>query len=192
MPTGGLLRSIVVTVELTAVGTLFSLSVTALGAYALSRRSLPGTRLLRVLAFLPLLVNAGLIPLYLTVRRLGLVDTFGAMVLPFSVNLIFLHVMIHLFASRDIRAFEDSARTDGAGAWRVFAQIVVPIFVPAISKVALFYGVAYWNSWFPAFIFVSRGSLYPMQMIVQELALSSSTPHQTGIALASAGLLATE
>ncbi len=155
----------------TGVGTAINVTLTVLAGYALSRRDFKGRNVITGFVVFTMLFNGGLIPLYLVVRNLGLLNTLGAMVLPTAVNVINLIIARTFFASTIPDELLEAARVDGCGTARFFFQIVLPISPAIIAVEVLFYGVFHWNSFFEALIFLHDPDKYPLQMVLREILL---------------------
>lgn len=155
----------------TGVGTAINVTLTVFAGYALSRRDFKGRNVITGFIVFTMLFNGGLIPLYLVVRNLGLLNTLGAMVLPTAVNVINLIIARTFFASTIPDELLEAARVDGCGTARFFFQIVLPISPAIIAVEVLFYGVFHWNSFFEALIFLHDPDKYPLQMVLREILL---------------------
>lgn len=165
-------RALGVTVFITVVGTAINLLLTTLIAYPLSRRDLPGRTLLLIVVIVPMLFNSGIIPLYLIVQKLGLINTVWAMILPNAVSGFNVLVMKSFFESLPDELV-DAARIDGASEMRILWSIIVPLSVPVMLTVGLFYAVGHWNEFLQAILFVRNPDLYPLQVVVRNLLLQS-------------------
>ena len=118
--------------------------------------------------FFTMLFEGGLIPLYMTVAGLGLLDTIWALVLPRGVQVFLVLLMLNFFRQVP-RELQDAAEIDGAGKWRILWQVYVPVSLPAIATITLFSGVFHWNSWFDGLIFANHPERYPLQTYLQIL-----------------------
>lgn len=165
-------RALGVTVFITVVGTAINLLLTTLIAYPLSRRDLPGRTLLLIIVIVPMLFNSGIIPLYLIVQKLGLINTVWAMILPNAVSGFNVLVMKSFFESLPDELV-DAARIDGASELRILWSIIVPLSVPVMLTVGLFYAVGHWNEFLQAILFVRDTDLYPLQVVVRNILLQS-------------------
>ncbi|MBN2980816.1 MULTISPECIES: carbohydrate ABC transporter permease [Cohnella] len=154
-------------------GTLINLVLTTMGAYPLSRTNLPGKSVLMALIVFTMFFSGGLIPSYLNVRELGLYDTYWAILLPGAVSAFNLIVMRTFFQSIPEGLIE-SAKIDGANDFRILWQMVLPLSMPVIAVMTLFYAVSHWNSWFSAMIYLQDPNLYPLQLILREILIQSS------------------
>ena len=157
-----------ITVFITLVGTFVNLVLTALMAYPLSRQDLPFRGPLLLMVVFTLIFNGGIIPTYLIVQATGLLDTVWAMIVPNAIWSFNLLIMKSFFENLPKELFE-SARIDGAHEFRVLAQIVLPLSVPVLITVGLFYGVGHWNEFFQAIMYTTKPDLKPLQVIVYNL-----------------------
>ncbi len=144
-------------------------------AYGLSRPSVPGSRLVLVLVLGTLLFSAGLIPNYLVVRQLGLIDTYGSLVLPGAISAFNLVVLRQFFMSLPAELLE-SARLDGASDLWILLRIVLPLSKPVLAVVALFYGVAHWNDFFAATLYLNDAHKWPIQLVLRQYVLQGGAP----------------
>ncbi len=165
-------RSYGVTVFITVVGTAVNLILTLLTAYPLSRKDLPGRKLLIGVIVVPLLFSGGLIPTYLVVKATGLLNSLWALIIPHAVWSYNVLIMRTFIATLEPSLF-DAARIDGAGEWRVLAQVVVPLSLPSIATVGLYYGVAHWNEFLNAIFYVTDRSKYPLQVVLRNILVTS-------------------
>ena len=174
------------TVSRTVVGTLATLLVTFTGAYALSKRNLPFRASITAVYLMTLFFSGGLIPFYLLVRGLGLINTRMVLILPLAIN-VFNIIIARNFLMTIDQAMEDSAVIDGAGYWRVLFRIMVPLSRPVIAVIALWTAVSYWNEWFQAMIFAPKKHLQVLQMLAFHQGPRSSLPAtaRTGISAGS-------
>lgn len=166
------------TIKYLLIGTTLNMFMTILGAYCFSRN---GPMLMRPLTFVVIFtmyISGGLIPLYLLVRQLGIYNTTWAVILPTAVSTYNLIVMRTSFAAVPV-SLEESARLDGANDLFILWRVVVPLSKPVIAVMILFYGVGHWNSWFPASIYFQDRTLYPLQLVLREILISSSTENMT-------------
>lgn len=157
------------TIFYTLLGTLINLAVTLPCAYALSRQELVGKNVIMILLVFTMFFEGGLIPTYLLVRDLGLVNTVWAMVLPNAAAMWNIIVTMTFFKVTIPRALEEAAEIDGASQIRTFFQIVLPLSAPIIAVMALFYGVGHWNQYFGALIYLQDRELFPLQLILREI-----------------------
>ncbi|KUP97024.1 carbohydrate ABC transporter permease [Thermobifida cellulosilytica] len=159
---GVVTRAVAVSIGVTAVGTAISLA-----AYGLAR---PGSLLHRPLLFLVLLTflfGPGMIPSYLMVSSLGLIDSYWALVLPTAVNAFNLVVMRAFFMNIP-REVSDSARVDGASEWKILTRLVLPMSKGVVAVVGLFYAVGYWNAFFNAILYINDNAKWPLQLVLRQ------------------------
>ncbi|MBM7789507.1 carbohydrate ABC transporter permease [Tenggerimyces flavus] len=170
---GVVTRATLVSVGVTVVGTFLSLACTAALAYGLSR---PGSLLHRPMIFLllgSLLFSPGLIPTYLMVKQLGLLDSYWSLILPVLVNGFNVIVMRAFFMELPEELLE-SARLDGASELRILLQIVLPLSKAVMAVIGLFYAVAYWNAFFNALLYMSTPEKWPMSLVLRTYVVNQS------------------
>jgi ABC-type glycerol-3-phosphate transport system permease component len=163
---GVVARALLVSIGVTGVGVVLSVSATVLAAYGLSRPDSFGHRPILYTALFTLLFAPGIIPLYLTIKQLGLLNSYWSLVLPTAMNA-FNFVIVRTFFSRLPQELFDAARVDGAGELRILLRIVLPMSKAVVSVIALFYGVAYWNAFFNAMLFITDETKWPLQVILR-------------------------
>lgn len=164
-----------VTIFITVVGTLVNLILTSLMAYPLSRRNLPGRSMFLLMVVFTLLFSGGLIPTYLVVKSLGLLDSVWSMILPNAIWSFNILIMKSFFESLPEELFE-SARMDGAKEFRILWQIVLPLSIPSMLTIGLFYMVGHWNEFFQAIMYVTDRSLFPLQVVIREILMLTQQP----------------
>ncbi|MEV0587272.1 carbohydrate ABC transporter permease [Nonomuraea sp. NPDC050310] len=167
-------RALVISLLVTVVGTVLSLGCSTLLAYALSRPGSLGSRPLLMLVLFTLLFSPGIIPLYLVVRQLGLLESHWSLILPVLING-FNVIVIRSFFLDLPRDLLDSARMDGAGELRVLWQIVLPLSKAVLAVVGLFYAVSYWNSFFAAQLYLNDSADWPLQLVLRTYVVDGST-----------------
>lgn len=168
-------RAFQITIFVTVVGTAINLTLTALLAYPLSRKGMPGRRLFLFMVVFTLLFNGGIIPTYLIVKATGLIDTVWALIVPNAIWSFNVLVMKGFFENLPEEIFE-SARIDGAHEWRILLRIAVPLSIPSIMTIGLFYAVGHWNSFFAAIMYITDRSLFPLQVVVREILMMTQQP----------------
>lgn len=157
------------------VGTLINLTMTFMGAYVLARRTFSGRKVLMMLFMFTMFFSGGMIPTYLWIRQLGLLDTRWAIVLPGAVSVYNLIVM-RTFIENDIPvALIESAHIDGANEFVIMGRIVLPLCKAVVAVMILFYGVGHWNSYFSAMIYLNSKELHPMQLLLRSIVIQNST-----------------
>ncbi len=168
-------RAMMVSVLVTVVGTLLSLFLTTTLAYGLSRtRAVPGSKAVLLLVLFTMFFSAGIIPNYLLVRSLGLLDSLWALILPVALSGFNMVVVRNFFMGIPDSLLE-SARIDGASDFRIFAGIVLPLSKPVLAVIGLFYAVNYWNSYFTALIYINDSSKWPIQVVLNQYVIQGSS-----------------
>ncbi|QOR72519.1 carbohydrate ABC transporter permease [Ruania alkalisoli] len=170
---GVITRAAVVSVGVTVVGTSLSLFVSTLLAYALSRPYMAGRGVMLWLLLATLLFTPGMIPTYLTVKQLGLIDSWWALILPMAVSA-FNVIVIRAFFQNVPGELIDSARIDGANEWMVFSRICIPLSKAVLAVVGLFYAVGYWNNFFNALLYLNDSSMWPLQLVLRTYVINGS------------------
>lgn len=161
-------RAFGVSIFITMFGTLLNLIVTTLMAYPLSKPDFRLRKPLLMAVIFTTLFSGGLVPTYLVVRQLGLLNTYWSLMLPGLVNAFNLLVMRAFFANLPAE-IEEAAKIDGASDWQVLWQIVIPLSKPILATVGLFYAVAHWNSFFDAILYISRAEMQPLQVVLRSI-----------------------
>ncbi|WP_026672945.1 carbohydrate ABC transporter permease [Alkalihalobacterium bogoriense] len=161
-------RSFKNAVIITVFGTVINMVFTTLMAYALSKEWLPGRSFINFLVLFSMLFSGGMIPLYLIVNGLGLLDSYWALWLTSAISPFYLIVMRGLFKNIP-RELEEAARMDGCGEWRLFFTIALPLAKPALATFTIFYIVAHWNSYFDAVLYLHDQSRMPLQVMLRRL-----------------------
>ncbi|MCU6790979.1 carbohydrate ABC transporter permease [Paenibacillus sp. WQ 127069] len=159
---------------ITVAGTLISMALTVLAAYALSKKTLPYGRFLMMLFVITMFFSGGLIPTYLVVKQVGLMNSLWGLILPVALapfNLI----LIRNFFMGVPESLEESARMDGANNWRILGSIYLPLSKPALATISMFYAVGYWNSFFQAMMYITERRLMPLQMFLLQLVTDEKT-----------------
>jgi putative aldouronate transport system permease protein len=159
-------------------GTVLNLLMTSFGAYVLSRKNVLWRNVIMFAVVFTMFFNGGLIPFYLTVKNLALTDKLWAMILPTAMSTYNLIVMRTSFAAIP-DSMEESAKIDGANDFTILFRIILPLSMPVVAVMILFYGVAHWNAWFNAMIFLRSRENYPLQLILREILIASSTDDMT-------------
>ncbi|GGJ07006.1 carbohydrate ABC transporter permease [Paenibacillus hunanensis] len=157
------------TILYTVVGTLVNLLVTIPAAYALSRSDFVGRGFFMAMFLVTMFFSGGLIPTYLLVKNLGLVNTMWALILPGAASVWNIIVARTFFQSTIPKELQEAAHIDGCTNLRLFWKIVIPLSAPIIAVMALFYGVGHWNSYFNALVYLNDESKYPLQMVLRQI-----------------------
>lgn len=170
-PGSAIRQGLNISLAVTSVGTLLSMMATAALAYGLSREGLPGRRFFTVMILFTMLFERGMVPFFLVVRALGLLDTLASLVLPFLVNAYYLFIAVKFFEKLP-RDYQDAARLDGCSDIGVFFRVILPLSRPILSTMALFYVIDYWNQWFWPIVFVRNPQLRPLQTVLRGIVAS--------------------
>ncbi|GHU90812.1 ABC transporter permease [Spirochaetia bacterium] len=177
---GKMMRGIGVTLIVTLAGTLLSMVVTISGAYALTKKTMPGRNFIFDAIILTMFFSGGLVPYFLTIRSLGLINKIWVMIIPVAVNTFNLILMKNFLAAIPAE-LEESARIDGANDIVVLIRIIVPVSKPIIATIALFYAVDRWNEWWNAMIFINDTKLYPLQLVLREAIININAMLRDGM-----------
>lgn len=166
---GGVIRNaMLVTALITLVGTAASMLMTTTLAYGLSRtKEVPYSKVALVYVLATMLFSAGMIPNYLLVKNLGMLDSWASLVVPGLIDAFNMIVIRNFFMELPSELME-AARIDGASEWRIFWQIVLPLSKPILAVMSLFYAVRYWNTFFNAMLYISTPSKWPIQVVLNQ------------------------
>ncbi|MFC9776453.1 carbohydrate ABC transporter permease [Paenibacillus chitinolyticus] len=167
------LNSFKISITITVVGTLLSLFLTTITAYPLSKTRLRGRKWLLLAFIFTMLFSGGLIPMYLLMQNLNLVNTLPALFLPAMVNVYNMLIIKNYFEGLP-ESLEESAKMDGASNLRILFSIMLPLSMPVLATIGLFFAVYFWNDYFAAMIYITNPSLKPMQLFLKELLISST------------------
>ncbi|NGP61305.1 carbohydrate ABC transporter permease [Paenibacillus thiaminolyticus] len=162
------------TFKLLLVGLPLSLFLTSSMAYALSRSKFPGKKIIFFLVLFTMIFNGGIVPLYLIMKSLHLTGSLWSVILAGSFSAFNMILMMNYFQSLP-ESLMESARLDGAGEWRILFSVVLPLAAPIMATITLFYGVAYWNSWYDAMIFLRKADQLPLQNVLRTIIVESQT-----------------
>ena len=179
-------RSYLNTIIYTVVGTLIAVSMSALCAYPLSRKKFYGRNVFTFMIIVTMFFDAGMISNFMVVDNLHLLNTIWAIVLPGAINAWYMVIMRTFFQQLPEEIFE-SAYLDGANDLIIFTKIVLPLSVPTIATMILFYAVGYWNGWFSALIYLDDKVKYPVQWIMRTIVLSGETTSMASAASSMTG-----
>ncbi len=157
----------------TAIGTVTQLFFTAMGAYVLSKRFFPHRTFWTFFIVFTMFFSGGLIPSYLVVKNLGLLDTYASMILPGFISAYNMVIMRNYFQSLP-EEIEESCLIDGAGRFRIFTQIILPLSKPILATVALWLAVGHWNSWFDVLIYISDDTKFTLQIVLRRIIITGS------------------
>ncbi|MFK7696751.1 carbohydrate ABC transporter permease [Paenibacillus sp. HJGM_3] len=167
------------TIRYTAVHVVLTLIATAAMAYPLAKKWLPGRRLILVLCAFTLLFSGGMIPTFLVVQKLGILNTIWAIVLPTMISTWYLFIMRTFFEALP-EELEDAATIDGCSSFQVLLRIVIPLSMPVMATIGLFTAVNQWNAFFDALIYMNDRSMYPLQIMLRNILVAGSTIQAEG------------
>lgn len=166
-----------VTGFIVVVGTFLNLVMTMIFAYVLSRRGMFWNRFLSIMVIITMYFNGGLIPNFLVVKGLGLYDSIWSLILPGLISTYLLIIMRTAIMGVPAE-LEESARLDGAGELRILFRIVMPVIIPTIAALGLFYAVQHWNSWSNALIYIKSKENYPLQLVLRTILINNQAGSQ--------------
>ncbi|MGG4341985.1 carbohydrate ABC transporter permease [Paenibacillus lautus] len=167
------------TIRYTFLQTVLTLIATSAMAYPLAKRWLPGRRVILLMAAFTLLFSGGMIPTFLIVQKLGMLDTIWAIVLPSLISTWYLFIMRTFFEALP-EELEDAAAIDGCGSMQILVRIVLPLSVPVMVTIGLFTAVNQWNSFFSALIYLNDREMYPLQIMMRNILIAGTNVQGEG------------
>jgi putative aldouronate transport system permease protein len=169
-------------ISILLIGVPLSLFLSSATGYALSRKHYPGRRFFLYLVLFTMIFHGGIVPTYLVVRNLRLTNTIWSVILTGGMNTFYMILMFNYFQTLP-ESLMESARLDGAGEWTILFRIVLPLSLPIVATLTLFYTVDKWNEWFGAMIFIRRNSLQPLQLVLRSIVFDSITTTENASAM---------
>lgn len=166
------------TIIIVVFGTSLNIFMTVLGAYVLSRKGLMLNGAITLMIIFTMYFSGGMIPSYLLVRGLHLDNTLLSVIIPGAISTFNLIIMRTAFAAIP-DSMEESAMLDGASHFTILSKIMLPLAGPTVAVLVLYYGVAHWNAWFNAMIYIRKRSLFPLQLILREIIVQNDTNSMT-------------
>lgn len=166
------------TIIIVVGGVVLNIFMTVLGAYVLSRKGVMLNRIITLGIIFTMYFSGGLIPSYLLIRSLHLDNTLYSLIIPGAISTFNLIIMRTAFAAVP-DSMEESAKLDGASHFTILFKIMIPLALPTVAVLVLYYGVAHWNSWFSAMIYLRKRELYPLQLILREVIIQNDTQAMT-------------
>ncbi len=160
------------TFKILILGLPLSLFLTTSMAYGLRRNKFPGKKLIFMLVLFTMIFNGGIVPLYLVMKDLHLTGNLWSVILAGSFSAFNLILMSNYFSSLP-ESLMESARLDGAGEWRILFSVVLPLSAPIVATITLFYGVAFWNGWYDAMIFLRKADQMPLQNVLRSIIMEA-------------------
>ncbi|HWJ77043.1 MAG TPA: carbohydrate ABC transporter permease [Niallia sp.] len=173
LSTPTIFKSLAVSIGVTGVGTLVSMVLTSLMAYGLSRKYLHGRGFINFLVVFSMLFSGGMIPTFLVVKALGLIDSYWSLIIPVAINAFNLIIMRNFFQALP-DSLEESAKMDGCTDLGVFWKIMLPLALPSIATISLFYAVTYWNTYMNAILYLNDSNKWPIQVLLRQIVIVSS------------------
>lgn len=171
---GRLLEGFLNTFKILLVGLPLSLFLTSTMAYGLSRNKFPGKKGIFFIVLFTMIFNGGIVPLYLVMKSLHLTGSLWSVILVGSFSAFNMILMMNYFQGLP-ESLMESARLDGAGEWKILFSIVLPLAAPIMATITLFYGVAFWNGWYDAMIFLRKAEQLPLQNVLRTIIVESTT-----------------
>ncbi|KAB8137597.1 carbohydrate ABC transporter permease [Gracilibacillus oryzae] len=171
--TDTIFRALGISIIITVGGTLWSMLFSTLTAYGLSRKDLVGRRAINFMIVFTLLFNGGMIPTFLVVQQTGLLNSLWALIVPVTINA-FNMIILRSFFMNIPESLEESAKIDGANDFSILFRIVLPISLPAIATISLFYAVTYWNTYMHAILYLSDADKWPVQVLLRQIVVLAS------------------
>ena len=168
------------TITYVVLGTAINMIMNIFSAYTLSKKFLPGSKVIMKLIVFTMFFSGGMIPTFILVFKLGMIDTLWAMVLPNAVSAMNIIIMRTFFMGID-PAVEESASIDGANDITILFRIVLPLATPVIAVITLFYAVRHWNSFFDALLYLRSRTKSPLQLVLRDILISNDKSMTTGI-----------
>lgn len=166
----------------TFLGTIVNIVMTILGAYPLSRKDFVGRNVLTFFYSFTMFFSGGLIPYYLVVSGLGLVDNLWTMIIPGAVSVYNMIIMRTFFSTNIPTELEEAAKIDGCSNFRLLLSVVLPLSTPILAVLSLYYGVDHWNGYFHAMIFLNNRNRYPLQLFLREILIQNQMSDMLQIA----------
>ncbi|WP_019640759.1 carbohydrate ABC transporter permease [Paenibacillus fonticola] len=171
--TSTIFKAMAVSIGVTLVGTLVSMFLTSLMAYGLARRDLDGRKVVNFLVVFTMLFHGGLIPTFLVVKELGMIDSYAALIIPSAISA-FNMIILKNFFQNIPEGLEESAKIDGCNDFGILFKIVLPLSMPAIATISLFYAVTYWNTYLTAILYLDDSAKWPIQVLLRQIVVLAS------------------
>jgi putative aldouronate transport system permease protein len=169
-------------VQYTVVGTFVNVLMNICGAYPLSKTRLKGKTALTFLFTFTMFFSGGIVPTYILINSLGLLDHFWVMILPSAVGTFNIIIMRTYFQASIPQELEDAASVDGCTNFRYLLRVVLPLSGPIVCVIALYYGVARWNDYFTAMMYLTKSSKYPLQLVLRDILIQNQASKMLNVA----------
>ncbi|SDS86202.1 carbohydrate ABC transporter membrane protein 2, CUT1 family [Paenibacillaceae bacterium GAS479] len=167
-------QSLLVSVFVTVLGTLYQLFITAITAYPLIKHDLPGRSAIFLFMVFTMFFSGGLIPYYLLIKNLGLINHLAVMIIPAALSMYNMIVLKTFFQSIPVE-LEESAKMDGAGYMTIFFRIILPLSIPSLATIGLFIAVGQWNNWYQPMLFLNDKDQWPLAMLLRDILINNNT-----------------
>lgn len=166
------------TLFIVVVGTAINVILTSMGAYFLSRKGPLLKKPIMLLILLTMFINGGMIPNYLLVQQIGMYNSLWSLIWPGAISTYNMVIMRTAFQSIP-DSLEESARIDGANDWVILFKLILPLSLPTMAVIGLYYAVGHWNSWFKANLYLADRKLFPLQLILRNIVVNSEVDDMT-------------
>ncbi|MFC5649629.1 carbohydrate ABC transporter permease [Paenibacillus solisilvae] len=170
-----IVRSFGNTIVYTVLGTAINLMMTICGAYPLSRRDFVGRNMIMALFVFTMFFSGGLIPTFILVKKLGMLNTLWVMIIPGAVSIWNIIIMRTFFQQTIPGELQEAATIDGCSNFQILGRVVLPLSMPIIAVTILFYAVGHWNAFFNALLYLSDKSKFPLQLVLREILIQGQT-----------------
>lgn len=170
----GIWQAFFISVAKTVIGASTHVLFCAMVAYSYSKKHIKGRKLFMAMGVITMFFGGGMVPTYLLIKSLGLLNSFWVYIIPALFSFFDVIILMNFFRSIP-DSLEDSAKIDGAGDWKIFLKIFLPLSKPALATIALFNGVGQWNDFFTTKLYITDKALYPLQMKIYEIIVQSQT-----------------
>lgn len=172
------INSLLVSLFVTIVGTAVNMVLSVIAAYVLSRKYLDGRNMIMSVIVFTMLFGGGLVPTYMVIKDMGLINKVWAMILPTAINTYYLIIMKNYFLGLPAGLFE-AAKLDGAGEWTMLWKVAFPLSKPIMATFTLFYAVDRWNEWYNALLYINKKALSPLQIYLRDILTSLNSQLST-------------
>ena len=172
------INSLLVSLFVTIAGTAVNMVLSVIAAYVLSRKYLDGRNMIMSVIVFTMLFGGGLVPTYMVIKDMGLINKVWAMILPTAINTYYLIIMKNYFLGLPDGLFE-AAKLDGAGEWTMLWKVAFPLSKPIMATFTLFYAVDRWNEWYNALLYINKKALSPLQIYLRDILTSLNSQLST-------------
>lgn len=167
------IKSLGISLFVTIAGVMINMFLSVTGAYVLSKKQLIGRKLFMTMVLFTMLFNGGVVPTYMIIKDMGLINSIWSMILPTAISTYYLIIMKNYFLNLPAGLIE-AAKLDGASEWTILWKVAIPISKPFIATFALFYSVERWNEWYNALLYINKKDLAPLQIYLRDILVSLS------------------